>query len=154
MIARIETKAAVSVTDMAKMVGLSRQRFHQLVREGIFPVPKKGVSNSRPYYDTEQQEICLNVRRQNQGVNGELIMFYSARTKTKPAKTVTKKANSSQHAELVEALKGLGMTAKPEDVAEVMKVIFPDGTEGKDAGEVTRQVFLQLRQRNRSDNVE
>ena len=145
MIARIDTKFAVSVTEMAKMVGLSRQRFHQLVRKGIFPRPKKGASTSRrPYYDQEQQETCLHVRRQNQGINGELIMFYAARTKTKPAKTASKKADSSQHTELIESLKGLGMTAKPEDVAEVMKVIFPDGTGSHVAGEVTRQVFLQL----------
>ena len=33
------TKVAVSVAEMARMVGLSRARFYQLRRAGVFPTP-------------------------------------------------------------------------------------------------------------------
>jgi hypothetical protein len=34
-----DMRAGVSVSEMARMVGLSRQRFHQLVQCGVFPQP-------------------------------------------------------------------------------------------------------------------
>ena len=37
MAVEVVAKMAVSVTEMARMLGLSRARFYQLVRSGTFP---------------------------------------------------------------------------------------------------------------------
>ena len=43
-----ETKAIVTVSEMARMCGLSRARFYQLQKAGIFPSPVYDVSTRRP----------------------------------------------------------------------------------------------------------
>ena len=45
-----EIKAAISIADMARMVGLSRARFYQLMGT-TFPWPVYSLSNRRPFYD-------------------------------------------------------------------------------------------------------
>ncbi len=52
----VQTKAAVTVAEMARMVGLSRARFYQLQDAGIFPLPLYDVSTRRPFYDEEAQK--------------------------------------------------------------------------------------------------
>src|SRR4051794_40754034 len=79
-----ETKAVVTVSEMARMVGLSRARFYQLQKAGVFPEPV--YQAGRPVYTEEQQNICLEVRRKNRGVTGEPVLFYARRRGIAPAK--------------------------------------------------------------------
>ena len=72
------TKAAVTVAEMARMVGLSRARFYQLLGT-TFPWPVYDVSTRRPIYVEEQQSICLEVRRRNCGIDGKPVLFYARR---------------------------------------------------------------------------
>lgn len=150
-----QLKAAVTVAEMARMVGLSRARFYQLQKAGVFPAPKKNPSTERPFYDQELQEVCLEVRRKHCGVNGKVVLFYSRRrqeiasTRGRPKKEKVKEP----HTELVEALRSLGLTATPAQVDEVVKELFGGRTDG-DQGEVIRAIFLHLKKRkNPSDKV-
>ena len=68
-------KKAVTVAEMAKMVGLSRARFYQLVGTS-FPFPIYDLATRRPFYPVALQEICLDVRRQNCGIDGKPILFH------------------------------------------------------------------------------
>ena len=61
------------------MCGLSRQRFSQLVKAGVFPEPLRDGATGRPYYDGPGQEACLEVRRRNCGANGRVVLFYARR---------------------------------------------------------------------------
>jgi len=72
-----DTKAVVTVSEMAKMVGLSRARFYQLVEAEVFPAPVYQLSNRRPVYVEELQKVCLEVRRRNCGINGQPVLFYA-----------------------------------------------------------------------------
>src|ERR1022692_3404454 len=94
-----ETKIGVSVSEMARMVGLSRQRFHQLMQAGVFPQPQR--NDGRPFYDEPTQEICLAVRRRNCGVNGQVVLFYARRQAT-PIKPKKVTPTPSPHADLVD----------------------------------------------------
>jgi hypothetical protein len=51
-----QRKVAVSVSEMARLVGLSRARFYQLIGTGTFPAPSYDPGSGRPYYDHEQQQ--------------------------------------------------------------------------------------------------
>ena len=77
-----ETKAIVSVSEMARMCGLSRARFYQLQKAGVFPAP--AYQEGRPVYTEEQQQVCLEVRKKNRGVNGKPVLFYARRIFTQP----------------------------------------------------------------------
>src|SRR6202521_3669747 len=80
----VETKTAVTVAEMARMCGLSRARFYQLIGSA-FPWPVYNVATKRPFFDEEAQRICLEVRRRNCGVDGKAILFYSKGSGAAPA---------------------------------------------------------------------
>jgi hypothetical protein len=154
----VQTKAVVTVSEMARMVGLSRSRFYQLVEAGVFPQPVYTVSNRRPIYVEEAQKVCLEVRRRNCGVNCQPVLFYSRGhpllTQTKPtrmAKPKTPKANN--HSDLLDGLSALGLTTTAAEVEAAIKAAYPAGVNGTDQGEVLRQVFLHLKRQNSSGSV-
>ena len=153
-----ETKTMVSISDMAKMVGLSRARFYQLVGT-TFPWPRYDIASRRPFYDEEGQRVCLEVRRRNCGVDGRPIMFYSRRPSAAPAakrrtaKPATKKASGDIFGPLVEGLKSLGLAVPPAQVAAAIKEIYPNGVADAPQGEVVRAVFLQIKRQDSADNV-
>lgn len=151
-----ETKAVVTVSEMARMCGLSRARFYQLQKSGVFPAPT--YQAGRPVYLQEQQEVCLEVRRKNRGVNGEPVLFYSRRRPIAPIKKSPRPNASAPKNEcvaaLLDGLNSLGLTtATAAHVVEVTKELFPQGTERLDQAEVLRAVFLHLKRRNNADNV-
>lgn len=147
-------KMAVTVAEMARMVGLSRARFYQLMKAGVFPAPNMDEAKKRPFYDQEAQKVCLEVRRQNCGVNGQVVLFYARRQGIAPPKKKPK-AGQQKHpqAELVEALKALGLTATAAEVGEAVAELFGGRTDGMEEGEVIRAVFLHLKRRNQGGNV-
>ena len=151
-------KAAVTVAEMARMVGLSRARFYQLMGT-TFPLPVYDVSSRRPIYVEDQQRICLEVRRRNCGIDGKPVLFYARRfgSVAPASKDRTPKAKpkrTDQHVDLVAGLKSLGLTnVTSADVSAAMNVVFPNGTDGVEPAEVLRTVFLHLKRRNPSDNV-
>jgi hypothetical protein len=152
-----KTKVVVSISEMARMVGLSRSRFHQLIGT-TFPWPLYAVSNRRPFYDEELQKCCLEVRHRNCGIDGKPVLFYSRRPVTtvhvrRPNKAKLPKDNP--YDDLIDGLKGLGLaTVTVADVAQAVKQLYPQGMPKAAEGEVLRAVFLHLRRQNTSDNVQ
>ena len=151
-----QTKAAVSVAEMARMVGLSRARFYQLVGE-TFPWPVYDLATRRPFYDAALQSVCLDVRRRNCGVNGKPVLFYARRPLGTPVpgrksrKIVAVKRQSCRSARRAE---GPGAGGRHGDqVAEAVEGVVPEWSPRGANGEVLRAVFLHLRRRNTSDNV-
>jgi len=152
-----ETKAAVTVAEMARMLGLSRSRFYQLIGTA-FPRPERQPETGRPIYTEEQQEVCLEVRGRNCGIDGKPILFYARRLGTAPARTKAPKPKLKPKGKdvsaLVDGLNALGLTtATAAQVERVTKELFPRGTESIDQGEVLRAVFLHLKRKNSADNV-
>lgn len=149
-----ETKAGISIKEMASLCGLSRQRFMQLVKVGVFPAPLYAVATKRPFYDALMQQTCLEVRRRNCGINGKVVMFY-ARRSSAPASTAPDKAKKpkptkdNRFADILDGLRGLGLvTATTAQVAKAVGELFPGGTGTTDPGEVIRAVFLHIRRKN------
>jgi hypothetical protein len=164
MSGEIVTKSAVSVTEMARMVGLSRARFYQLVKAGTFPAPDQEPNTGRPFFSEEKQRICLEVRRRNCGINGRAILFYSRRRdfgqavqltgrhKTKQPGTQPRTKATSQYADLIDGLAALNVSATATQVEQLVKELFPTGTTGIDQGEVLKAVFLRLRRQDSGGN--
>ena len=150
-----QTKAVVSISEMARMVGLSRSRFHQLIGT-TFPWPLYSLSTKRPFYDEMLQKSCLEVRRRNCGIDGKPVLFYSRRPMNLTATQKPRKAKPAKddRADLLDGIKGLGLTtATGAQVAEAVKELYPRGVDGTDRGEVIRTLFLHLRRQNTRDKV-
>jgi hypothetical protein len=136
-----DTKEAVSVSIMAKMVGLSRARFYQLIGTA-FPHPVYSVATRRPFYDEEAQQLCLEVRKRNCGIDGKPILFYARHT----PKAVPKKPKVQiLNVWVIEGLKSLGLAPTSAQVEAAIKSLFPRGIDHVDQGEVIRSVFIHLK---------
>jgi hypothetical protein len=142
----VPTKAAVSVSEMARMEGLSRQRFYQL-QGTAFPDARRDPDTGRPYYDTELQDVCLKVRKSHMGIDGRPILFYARRhpLPSRPKSLSKSKPGKPQHGHLVATLGELGLAVNPEQISDALRVVFPSGTDGTDPCEVIRRLFLHLK---------
>lgn len=147
------SKTVVSVAEMARMTGLSRARFYQLVNEGIFPSPVYDVATRRPYFNEEMQQVCMEVRKRNCGVNGKPILFYAQRhplgQQPRPVrKNKVEPKQKSLYLELLDGLRSLGHEVTAAQVEPVIKELFPAGIQNLDSGEVIRSVFLRMKRRD------
>ena len=154
VIASVRTKVVVSVTEMARMVNLSRGRFYELVKAGIMPGPIKCSRTCRPLFTRELQQQALAVRETNVGVDGQYVCFYAQRqpravplprqTAQEPKPT----PNAEPLADVLQGLRELGMDGVPTSaVASAVAECFPGGTSGVDDGVVLRSVWSHLRGR-------
>ena len=154
---RDELRQAVSVTEMARMLSLSRARLYGLVKEGVFCPPVYHLRSRRPFYPREIQAQNLAIRRNNVGANGEVVLFYSRRTAAvapmsrarPPRRRKSRTHGGSRYAEVVAALRQLGLSTSSTDVAEAVGVLYPDGIDEAETGEIIRAVFRHLRQSQR-----
>lgn len=146
------SKTVVSVAEMARMVGLSRARFYQLVNEGIFPFPVYAIHTRRPLYPEEMQHVCMEVRKRNCGVNGTPILFYSTRHPlVQQPRPVRKPKGESKrpYGDLLAGLTALGLeSVTVAQVEPVIRELFPSGIEELDSGAVLRSVFLRMKRRD------
>lgn len=138
-------KSVVTVSEMADLCQLSRSRFYDLMEAGVFPKPVLHPSSKRPMYDRDMQEKCLEIRETGIGANGQPVLFNRKPKKGAPPpprrKAGEKKAD---HADLLDALKGLGLTTTAQVVNEAVAALYPNGPVGIDQGDVVRKVFLHL----------
>lgn len=131
-----------SVTQMARQLELSRTRFYQLQKQGIFPMPVYCIHTRRPFYTHALQRLCLHIRKTGIGHNGRTILFYIQR------KTTSEKADepaSKLHTELSDIMKQLGLKISAEQIKTALKKIYPKGVPPDlDEGLIIRDLFRYL----------
>ena len=149
------TKFAVSVTEMAKMAGLSRARFYQLVKKGAFPVADKDQISGRSCYLAEKQQQILESRRKNCGIDGKPILFYSRRSDSGKAKikSDSPKLQSKSASTILEILTSLNVKISTEKLQSLLIESYPQGIDQIDPGEVVRTLFLRIKRQNSTDNL-
>jgi len=144
-------KAFISGRELAEILNLSESRFRALVKSGVFPRPIRHGSCKRPVFDLELIEKALEIRQTGIGLHGQPVIFNRMKASRKPRQqrqpqpVANDRPIQDDHADLIEALKSLGMTATNDTVAQAMAEIYPNSTEGIEPGEVIRKVFLNLR---------
>jgi predicted DNA-binding transcriptional regulator AlpA len=155
----------VSMTDMAQLLNMSRSRFYQLINEGILLPPVYSLSNRRPFYTSEMAQRNIEAKRNNTGIHGQVILFYSTRAevaqktyKTKPAKVVEAKGKkqtaNDKYTDLIDWLACLGLEdVTPSQIRSAVAFCFPDGTENVAEEKILTSVFRHLKRRNTADNV-
>jgi len=152
------------------MLGLSRARLYQLMRDGVFPKPTRVNEGGRPFFNREQQEQCLQVRRTNRGIDGRPILFYSMRSRPTvpdPARnrrrqqprqgTHPRHAEQGRDSTITELRHGLTQLGQAEitdrAIRDLLADEYPDGHSDVDSAELLRTVFEQLNRQNPPDNV-
>jgi hypothetical protein len=139
-----ELRDAMSIAETARLIQMSRSRFHQLIGT-VFPEPKRDA-NGRPYFDRDQQAMIVEIRRRNVGVNGQPILFRAtgSRTSSTPRRPKASSKPKQDHRDVLLAVRELGLTqATIKDVDECVRSLVPDG-QLPDHGDLIRRVFLSL----------
>lgn len=141
-----ELREAMSIAETARLIQMSRSRFHQLIGT-VFPEPKRDASG-RPYFDREQQQLVVEIRRRNVGVNGQPILFRATGKRTASAPRTPKAIQPKHnHRDVLVAVRDLGLTqATAKDVDDCVRNLYPDG-KVPEQGDLIRRVFLSLNSR-------
>ena len=147
-------KSAISVSEMAMEIGLSRSRFYGLMEGGKFPPPIYDLKTRRPFYDERLQDICLQIRQTGIAYDNCRIMFNTIRQKPNErpqtahvAQTVESETHDTHndHDDLVEALAEMGVKTTSQQIDAAIKNIYPDGHNDIDEGVLLADLFRVLR---------
>ena len=149
-------KAAVSVSEMARSLRLSRARFYELVDAGVMPPPVYLVRTRRPFYTAELQAVCMRVRESGEGLNREPVVFYAARGKATAQKPTRSSRNGSKAPKpdqklqpIMDGLKQLGVSdPDPSAVEAIVAELYPNGVCTETPESVLTAVFRSLNRRN------
>lgn len=152
----VRLKAAISVSEMARSLRLSRARMYELISAGIMPPPVYLIRTRRPYYPAELQAVCIRVRESGEGINGEPVVFYAARSSKAAQKTIRKNGSGSKTSKsdpklepLLSGLKQLGMNdPDPPAVGTILAELYPSGIGTEAPESVLTAVFRRLSRRN------
>ncbi len=150
----VVTKMAVSVTEMARMLGLSRARFYQLVRSGTFPAADHDPLTERPFYGEEAQRRCLEVRRKNCGIDGKPVLFYARRRDAGESKAPPRPARPmskhNQYADVIDYLLRAKITMTAAEVETFVKDELAKGADGIGTTEGIVQAIIERRRQKSS----
>jgi hypothetical protein len=150
-------KAVVSVSEMARMCGLSRIRFYDLIEQRIMPSPCYDPRTKRPIYTKNLQRQCLDIKRTNVGIEGQFIIFYQRRSADERSPAISRSrrlttaasapGGPQRHTQLIAQLASLGLPGVTDAQVDTgFQVCFPSGHDGVDEGEVLRTLWRYLRQ--------
>jgi hypothetical protein len=146
-----EFRDAMNVSEVARLITMSRSRFTQLIGT-VFPVPKRD-EHGRPYYTRDDQQLIVEIRKRNTGMDGKPILFRATGKRTSAPPRLKKSVGkpTEDYAELLNAVRSLGLTqATKKELADCVRELFPDG-KLPDKGDLIRRVFLSLKSRYSRD---
>ncbi len=147
--------SCVSVKEMAQIVGLSRSRFNQLIGTA-FPKPK--YIGKRPYYDQEDQEICLTIKERRIGINGEPIMFQQRNNNSaeqpKQRTVIGKKPKQMKFESFFKKVKAFGSPGISEEtIKQIIGELCPSGRIDFDDDQLFRSVLGRLAEKSMGKTV-
>jgi len=146
MLSDKNVKTICSVTDLVGMLGLSRARFYQLLKEGIFPQPVYDIRTRRPFFTAQLQEHCLRIRQTGIGFNGCYILFYARRNNNGHRKEKNRNRSNSKYSDLTATLTQMGLDVSVSQVKDAIEALYPEGLEEQnDEGTVIRDLFRYLK---------
>ena len=149
--------AIISMSQMAKFLQLSRSRLYQLVDAGVLLPPAHLLSNKRPIYTREMVVRNLEVKINNTGINGQIVMFYTARAtpntlkkvNTKSEVKIQKKEPKNKYLSFINDLESLGLEdISAESVESALSDCFPDIIPDLEDDETLISVFRYLKCQN------
>ena len=119
-----DLESICSVTEMARAVGLSRARFHELIKTGIFPPPVYCIQTKRPMYPSALQQKCLQIRRTGIGFGGQPVRFNAPRRSQHAG---SRRQCVTGHGDLAGVLEALGIRVARDELANAVRALYPEG---------------------------
>jgi hypothetical protein len=137
-------EAICTIPELAKKLGLSRARFYQLQKKGVFPKPLYS-GPKRPYYPPDLQQKCIEIRKTGIGYNEKAIVFNKSRKKKYQG---LQSWSEHKYEELTDALKQMGLNVSPHKVKKTVMTRYPEGVPAHvNKGTVIGELFRHFTQR-------
>lgn len=151
----------LSITQMAKVLQMSRARFYQCLEAGYFLKPQYTENTRRPYYTAEMAEANLNAKKSNVGINGKICLFYSPRNsqiipvlKNKDSKPAQDKTHGNTYEDLIAGLTALGLSGiTNSQIQAALSHCYPEGHQNIAQGEVLKGLYLYIKRQDSADNM-
>ncbi|MGC4033269.1 MAG: Holliday junction DNA helicase RuvB C-terminal domain-containing protein [Tepidisphaeraceae bacterium] len=131
------SRSVYSIAEVARMCGLSRARFYDLIGNGVMPPPVYDVRTRRPMYTVELAARSVEVRETNIGFDGRYTLFYERRQPPAPTAAVqTPTAPPSRRRqaildplvqEMIESLRATGVQRAEGEIVEAIQRRCPQG---------------------------
>ena len=135
-----DLESVCSVAEMADKVGLSRARFYQLLKAGVFPPPDHNIHTKRPLYPLELQQKCIQIRKTGIGLNGLPVLFNRPRKAIKARSPLDHK-----YREYALTLRTMGLNVTASQVKDAMEVLSAKGLlQSSDENLVVRDLFRHM----------
>jgi hypothetical protein len=140
-----EQKQVYSVTELAALLGLSRTRVYQLLREGVLPFPLYCTYTRRPFYSAEQVEKCLTIRKTGRALNGRVVIFYQHRggNGQRQRPDGDEKREEFYMAVMRFVKKHLGEKLTRSEVKRIISALYPDGLTEHEINEEVANAVVQ-----------
>ncbi len=133
----------ITLTELCEQLGISKTRYYQLQRRGVFPAPQR--AGNRPVFDTNLTQQCVEVVRTRVGINGECVLFNAKRKQEPVQKCPT--SVKGKHDDLIAALGSLGLTVSKEQVAAALHSL-PNNGGDLDEPALIKAVFLHQKKQS------
>ena len=143
-------KEICPVKKMIAMLGMSKARFYQHLKNDVFPPPVYCIRTKQPFYTENLQQQCLDIRRTGIGYNGIPVFFYTPR-KTENYKS--KEKSNNDYREIIEALKNVNIKTTDKVIkAALRKLNIATFTKGPIDGELFKKLINYFTQRVKSES--
>ncbi len=128
MTAENSLKSVCSKSAMARKLALSRSRFYDLIKQGVFPRSVNCPGTNHLFYTFKLQQQCLQVKQTGIGVNGQPVLFYLPRKHKVARKKCTDDTKPDYFdMRLFGLLKNMGATLRKSQLRTILKRMYPNG---------------------------
>ena len=128
--------ANYTMTEAARLLGLSRARFYQLIAEKVFPPSAHSSHTGQPLYSSQLLDMCKSIRRTGIAFDGRIVRFNRKRKTIKP---------NPQHKHLATILRAMGLTVTASHVKKALRQLgLPSKIDTAKEEETIRRLFKHL----------
>jgi hypothetical protein len=144
----------INPAGMARMLGMSRARLYQLLKDGTFPAPCRDAEG-RAFFTRDQQAQILTAYRMNTGVNGRSVFFRPKAVRGMPSRKPPARPEASADAYrngLLAALRAMGLShLTKQQLDTAIRTLYPAGLP-EDRPLLVRSLFLHLHSQDSTDS--
>jgi predicted DNA-binding transcriptional regulator AlpA len=132
----------MTAAELGAVIGLSRARIYQLVKQGRFPGPCKSEYSTRSFFSAESVDAIMKIKRNGIAIDGRPIVFNRG---AGPRKKVCPKVQSKPSPiSILEYLEGLGLAVPLPKLERVLAELYPEGWEACPQEEVVQKAYQVL----------
>lgn len=121
-------KEVYSLSQFARILGISRTSLYEYMAAGIFPRPLScPCMDGRPFYSHDLLQRCVTILRTGIGYNGEIVVFNKRKLRTVRGRVTAKKKRVNLYQSLTNIMKQIGIDVTIDEVKETVKIVCPKG---------------------------